>query len=167
HAKTGTFDLIALETLTPGIDHATQVVIATFFLVGFGAKVPMWPLHFWLPDAHSKAPTVGSVLLAGVLLKLGTYGLLRFWYDVVPSGAMSVAPYLGALGVVGIVYGALACLAQTDVKRLIAYSSVGHMGFVVLAVSTMTAQGLAAASFGNVAHGIITGLLFFVVGAVK
>ena len=80
-------------------------MIATFFLVGFGAKVPMWPLHFWLPDAHSKAPTVGSVLLAGVLLKLGTYGLLRFWYDVVPSGALSVAPYLGALGVVGIVYG--------------------------------------------------------------
>jgi NADH-quinone oxidoreductase subunit M len=167
HAKTGTFDLIALERLAPGIDHATQVVIATFFLVGFGAKVPMWPLHFWLPDAHSKAPTVGSVLLAGVLLKLGTYGLLRFWYDVVPSGALSVAPYLGALGVVGIVYGALACLAQTDIKRLIAYSSVGHMGFVLLAVSTMTAQGLAAANFGNVAHGIITGLLFFVVGAVK
>jgi NADH-quinone oxidoreductase subunit M len=167
HAKTGTFDLIALETLAPGIDHATQVVIATFFLVGFGAKVPMWPLHFWLPDAHSKAPTVGSVLLAGVLLKLGTYGLLRFWYDVVPSGAITVAPYLGALAVVGIVYGSLACLAQTDVKRLIAYSSVGHMGFVLLAVSTMTGQGLAAANFANVSHGIITGLLFFVVGAVK
>ncbi len=141
HAKTGTFDLIALETLAPGIDHATQVVIATFFMVGFGAKVPMWPLHFWLPDAHSKAPTVGSVLLAGVLLKLGTYGLLRFWYDVVPAGAVTVAPYLGALAVVGIVYGSLACLAQTDVKRLIAYSSVGHMGFVLLAVSTMTAAG--------------------------
>ena len=90
----------------------------------------MWPLHFWLPDAHSKAPTVGSVLLAGVLLKLGTYGLLRFWYDVVPGGALTVAPYLGAFAVVGIVYGALACLAQTDLKRLIAYSSVGHMGFV-------------------------------------
>jgi NADH-quinone oxidoreductase subunit M len=167
HAKTGTFDLIALERLAPGIDHGTQVVIAVFFMVGFGAKVPMWPLHFWLPDAHSKAPTVGSVLLAGVLLKLGTYGLLRFWYDVVPSGAMSVAPYLGALGVVGIVYGSLACLAQTDVKRLIAYSSVGHMGFVLLAISTMTAQGLAAANFANVSHGVITGLLFFVVGGVK
>ncbi len=167
HIETGTFDLVALRSLAPRIDHATQVVIAVFFLFGFGAKVPMWPLHFWLPDAHSKAPTVGSVLLAGVLLKLGTYGLLRFWYDVVPAGATTVAPYLGALGVVGIVYGALACLAQTDLKRLIAYSSVGHMGFVLLAVSTMTGQGLAAANFANVAHGVITGLLFFVVGAVK
>ncbi len=167
HVKTGTFDVIALRSLAPRIDHSTQVVIAAFFLFGFGAKVPMWPLHFWLPDAHSKAPTVGSVLLAGVLLKLGTYGLLRFWFELVPSGATTVAPYLGALGVVGIVYGALACLAQTDLKRLIAYSSVGHMGFVLLAVSTLTTQGRAAANFANVAHGVITGLLFFVVGAVK
>lgn len=136
-------------------------------MLGFGAKVPMWPLHFWLPDAHSKAPTVGSVLLAGVLLKLGTYGLLRLWAGAVPSGALQVSPYLAALGVVGILYGALACLAQRDLKRLVAYSSIGHMGFVLLAVSTLTRQGVLAANFANVAHALVTGLLFFVVGAVK
>ena len=164
-ADTGTFDIVLLRER--GVATGTGTVVATLLLMGFGAKVPMWPLHFWLPDAHSKAPTVGSVLLAGVLLKLGTYGLLRFWRDVVPDGAVAVAPYLGALGVVGIVYGALACLAQRDLKRLIAYSSIGHMGFVLLAISVLTPQGALAANYGNVAHGVITGLLFFVVGAVK
>jgi NADH-quinone oxidoreductase subunit M len=167
HAAAGTFDIAVLSTVGDQIGHGRQVLIAVLLMIGLGAKVPVWPLHFWLPDAHSKAPTVGSVLLAGVLLKLGTYGLLRFWYDVVPSGAVDVAPYLGAVGVVGIIYGALACLAQDDLKRLIAYSSIGHMGFVVLAVSTLTPQGLAAANFANVAHGAITGLLFFLVGGLK
>lgn len=167
HAETGTFDIERLSEVGSSIPHSRQVLIAALLMVGLGAKVPMWPLHFWLPDAHSKAPTVGSVLLAGVLLKLGTYGLLRFWFDVVPTGAVDVAPYLGGLGVVGIVYGALACLAQTDLKRLIAYSSVGHMGFVLLAISTLTPEGRAAANFANVAHGAVTGLLFFVVGALK
>jgi NADH-quinone oxidoreductase subunit M len=166
-AEVGSFDLVAALELGSGMPHGTQVTVALLLMLGFGAKAPMWPLHFWLPDAHSMAPTVGSVLLAGVLLKLGTYGLLRFWYGVVPSGALDVAPYLGVLGVVGIVYGALACLAQTDLKRLIAYSSIGHMGFVLLAISTMTEQGFLGANFANVAHGLITGLLFFVVGAVK
>ncbi|MBA2559815.1 MAG: NADH-quinone oxidoreductase subunit M, partial [Propionibacteriales bacterium] len=166
-SATGSFDLAVISDRVTRISHGRQVAIAALLMVGFGAKAPIWPLHFWLPDAHSKAPTVGSVLLAGVLLKLGTYGLLRLWYDAVPAGALDVAPYLGALGVVGIVYGALACLAQTDLKRMIAYSSIGHMGFVVLAISTLTPQGLAAANFGNVAHGAITGLLFFLVGALK
>lgn len=166
-AETSSFDLIEIIAARDRIDPDRQVLIAVLLMVGFGAKVPMWPLHFWLPDAHSKAPTVGSVLLAGVLLKLGTYGLLRFWYSTVPDGAIEVAPWMGALGVVGIVYGALACLAQTDLKRLIAYSSVGHMGFVLLAVSTLTPQGAAAANFANVAHGAITGLLFFLVGGMK
>jgi NADH-quinone oxidoreductase subunit M len=107
------------------------------------------------------------VLLACLLLKLGTYGLLRFWYVAVPGGAVEVAPYLGAIGVVGIVYGALACLGQRDLKRLVAYSSIGHMGFVALAISTLTPQGLAAANFANVAHGVVTGLLFFIVGGLK
>jgi NADH-quinone oxidoreductase subunit M len=166
-SATGSFDLTVIAQRTGDIDRRRQVVIAALLMVGLGAKIPIWPLHFWLPDAHSKAPTVGSVLLAGVLLKLGTYGLLRFWYDAVPEGALVVAPYLGALGVVGIVYGALACLSQTDLKRMIAYSSIGHMGFVALAISTMTKQGLAAANFANVAHGAVTGLLFFLVGGLK
>jgi NADH-quinone oxidoreductase subunit M len=166
-AETSSFDLVEVVAARDRIDTDRQVLIAALLVVGFGAKVPMWPLHFWLPDAHSKAPTVGSVLLAGVLLKLGTYGLLRFWYSTVPDGALALAPWLGALGVVGIVYGALACLAQTDLKRLVAYSSVGHMGFVLLAISTLTPQGAAAANFANVAHGAITGLLFFLAGALK
>jgi NADH-quinone oxidoreductase subunit M len=166
-AEVGSFDLVAALEEGPSMGHGTQVTAALLLMLGLGAKAPLWPLHFWLPDAHSQAPTVGSVLLAGVLLKLGTYGLLRFWYGVVPDGALELAPYLGLLGVVGIVYGALACLAQTDLKRLIAYSSIGHMGFVLLAASTMTEQGLLAANFANVAHGLITGLLFFVVGALK
>jgi NADH-quinone oxidoreductase subunit M len=127
----------------------------------------MWPLHTWLPDAHTAAPTVGSVLLAGVLLKMGTYGFVRVALPIVPEGAEEVAPYLGALAVVGIVYGSLACLAQTDLKRLIAFSSVGHMGFVMLGIATLTPVGINAAIFGMVAHGVITGMLFFIVGSIK
>ncbi len=167
HDATGTFDIPTILRLGGRIPHDTQLAVAVLLMLGFGAKVPMWPLHFWLPDAHSKAPTVGSVLLAGVLLKLGTYGLLRFWATAIPDGALQVSPYLAALGVVGILYGALACLAQRDLKRLIAYSSVGHMGFVLFAVSTLTRQGVLAANFANVAHALVTGLLFFVVGAVQ
>jgi NADH-quinone oxidoreductase subunit M len=165
--ETGSFDLTEIIARRGEIGLDKQIVIAVLLMIGLGAKVPMWPLHFWLPDAHSKAPTIGSVLLAGVLLKLGTYGLLRFWYSTVPDGALDVAPWLGALGVVGIVYGSLACLGQRDLKRLIAYSSIGHMGFVLLAISTLTPQGAAAANFANVAHGAITGLLFFLVGGLK
>ena len=166
-AETGTFSVVDLVRRRDEVSSGASLLAAVLLVLGFGAKAPMWPLHFWLPDAHSKAPTVGSVLLAGVLLKLGTYGLLRYWADLVPAGAVSVAPWLGGFGVVGILYGSLACLAQTDLKRLVAYSSIGHMGFVLLAISTLTEQGVRAANFANVAHGVITGLLFFVAGAVR
>lgn len=125
------------------------------------------------PAAHTAAPTVGSVLLAGVLLKMGTYGFVRILLPVTPDGMHTFAPYLGAFAAVGIVYGSLACLAlarkgaKGDLKRLIAYSSVGHMGFVLLGIATMTPTGVNGALFANIGHGLITGLLFFLVGALK
>ncbi|VAW02010.1 NADH-ubiquinone oxidoreductase chain M, partial [hydrothermal vent metagenome] len=124
--------------------------------LGFAVKVPMWPLHTWLPDAHTAAPTIGSVILAAILLKLGTYAFIRIAIPILPQEALRWAPFIGILAVIGIIYGSLACLAQTDVKRLIAYSSVGHMGFVMLGIATMTDIGLNAAIIGMVAHGLIT-----------
>jgi len=135
--------------------------------MGFGIKVPMFPFHTWLPDAHTQAPTVGSVILAAVLLKLGTYGFLRVAIPILPDAAHTWAPWIGLLAVIGIIYGALACLAQTDMKRLIAFSSVSHMGFTMLGIATLTDFGLNAAVMGMVAHGLITGMLFFVAGSVK
>ena len=168
HAQTDTFDLVELaDGAGAGMARGTQVLAALAMLLGLAVKTPMWPLHTWLPDAHTAAPTVGSVLLAGALLKMGTYGMVRVVLPVVPEGAEVLAPYLGALGVVGILYGSFACLAQTDLKRLIAYSSVGHMGFVLLGISTLTAAGINGALYANIAHGLITGLLFFVVGGIK
>ncbi|MQA04124.1 MAG: NADH-quinone oxidoreductase subunit M [Streptosporangiales bacterium] len=156
-----------LENAGGGMSTGLQVLVFLTIAGGLAVKVPMWPLHSWLPDAHTEAPTVGSVLLAGVLLKMGTYGMVRIALPTAPEGAHLVAPFLGAYAVVGIVYAALACLAQRDLKRLIAFSSVGHMGFVLLGISTLSPVGVNAALFGNIAHGIITGLLFFVAGAIK
>ncbi|MDQ4008405.1 MAG: NADH-quinone oxidoreductase subunit M [Actinomycetota bacterium] len=168
YAHTGTFDMVALASRAgAGIPAGSQLVAALAIGLGLAVKSPMWPLHIWLPDAHAKAPTVGSVLLAGVLLKMGTYGFVRIWLPVAPDGARAVAPYLAVLAAVGIVYGALACLAQTDLKRLVAYSSVGHMGFVLLGIATLTPVGVNGALVANIAHGLITGLLFFLVGALK
>jgi NADH-quinone oxidoreductase subunit M len=168
YAQAGTFDLTALAAgQGRAITAGAQLFAAIAIGLGLAVKSPMWPLHTWLPDAHAKAPTVGSVLLAGVLLKMGTYGFVRVWLPVVPDGARVVAPYLAGLATVGIIYGALACLAQRELKRLVAYSSVGHMGFVLLGIATVTPVGVNAALFGNIAHGLITGLLFFVVGAIK
>jgi NADH-quinone oxidoreductase subunit M len=168
YVKTGTLDMVTLAAAQgAGMSHNVQVIAFLALLLGFGVKVPMWPLHTWLPDAHTAAPTVGSVLLAGVLLKMGTYGLVRIAVPVLPIGAREFAPYIGALAVIGIIYGALACLAQPDLKRLIAYSSIGHMGFVLLGIATLTAVGINGALFANVAHGLITGLLFFLAGAIK
>ncbi|MEV7331012.1 NADH-quinone oxidoreductase subunit M [Micromonospora sp. NPDC093244] len=165
-AAAGTADVVAL-TGGGGLSRGTQLAAFTLLALAFAVKSPLWPLHSWLPDAHTQAPTVGSVVLAGVLLKMGTYGLIRVAVGVAPEGARWAAPVLGVLAVAAILVGSLVCLAQTDVKRLIAYSSVGHMGFVLLGVATLTATGIQAALIGNVAHGVITGLLFFLAGAVK
>ncbi|HEU5471873.1 MAG TPA: NADH-quinone oxidoreductase subunit M [Actinophytocola sp.] len=165
YTSTSTLDILEL-TRRGGAGIGATVQVVAFLLVagGLAVKVPVWPLHSWLPDAHTEAPTVGSVLLAGVLLKMGSYGLVRIAVPVLPAGAAEIAPVLGALGVVGIVYAALACLAQRDLKRLIAFSSVGHMGFVLLGIATLTPAGLNGALFANLAHGLITGLLFFLAG---
>jgi len=172
--KSGTFDMVALATDNGrGLTTSVQVTAVLAVGIGLAVKTPMWPLHSWLPDAHTAAPTVGSVLLAGVLLKMGTYGFVRILLPVTPDGMQTFAPYLAAFAVVGIIYGSLACLAlarpgaKGDLKRLIAYSSVGHMGFVLLGIATMTPTGVNGALFANIAHGLITGLLFFLVGAVK
>jgi NADH-quinone oxidoreductase subunit M len=165
-AAAGTGDIVALTADSP-LSRGTQLAAFTLLALGFAVKAPLWPLHTWLPDAHTEAPTVGSVILAGVLLKMGTYGLIRVAVGVAPEGARWAAPVLGSLAVAAIVVGSLVCLAQTELKRLIAYSSVGHMGFVLLGIATLTATGIQAALIGNVAHGIITGLLFFLAGAVK
>ena len=150
-----------------GIDKDVQVWIFAGMFLGFAIKVPMFPFHTWLPDAHTQAPTQGSVILAAILLKLGTYGFVRIALPMLPQGAVEWAPVIGVLAVIGIIYGALGCLAQTDMKRLIAFSSVAHMGFVMLGISTLTSFGINAALFGMVAHGLITGMLFFVAGSVK
>ena len=144
-----------------------QIWIFAGMFIGFAVKVPMFPFHTWLPDAHTQAPTQGSVILAAILLKLGTYGFVRIAIPILPEAAKAWAPYIGGLAVVGIIYGSLGCLAQTDMKRLIAFSSVAHMGFVMLGISTLTSFGMTAAMFGMVAHGLITGMLFFIAGSIK
>ena len=166
--EAGTTDVVALTLAHgDGLDRTVQVLAAALLVGGLAVKVPVWPLHTWLAPAHTAAPTVGSVLLAGVLLKMGTYGLVRVVVPVVPQGFSAVAPYLAVLGVVGILWGGLACLVENDLKRLVAFSSVAHMGFVVLGIASGTPQGLQGALFANIAHGIITGLLFVVAGGLK
>ncbi|MFM8014726.1 MAG: NuoM family protein, partial [Actinomycetota bacterium] len=128
-----------------GIAKNVQVWIFAGMFVGFAVKVPMFPFHTWLPDAHVQAPTAGSVILAGILLKLGTYGLIRFNLDLFPEASRFFAPYLCTLAVIGIIYGALVAMVQTDVKKLVAYSSVSHLGFVVLGIFSMTEEGVQGA----------------------
>jgi NADH-quinone oxidoreductase subunit M len=168
--KTGaqTFSIEELMQLAPKmIGHNAQLWIFGGMALGFAVKVPMFPFHTWLPDAHTQAPTQGSVILAAILLKLGTFGFVRIAIPILPEAAKAFAWLIGLLAVIGIIYGALGCLAQTDMKRLIAFSSVAHMGYVMLGISTLTAAGINAAMFGMVAHGLITGMLFFIAGSVK
>ena len=164
---TRTFDIPALIELAPNFTGTFAFLVFGALFLGFAVKVPMWPFHTWLPDAHTAAPTVGSVLLAAILLKLGSYGFIRISIPILPDMARQWAPAIAILAVIGIIYGSLACLAQTDMKRLIAFSSVGHMGFVMLGIASMTPVGINAAIIGMVAHGVITGLLFFVAGSMS
>ena len=134
------------------------------FALSFAIKVPLFPFHTWLPDAHVEAPTAGSVILAGVLLKMGTYGLVRFAFPLFPLAASYFAPYLAVLAVVGIIYGALVAMVQPDMKKLVAYSSVSHLGFVVLGIAAMNVQGVQGAVYQMLNHGVSTGGLFLIVG---
>lgn len=166
--RTGTGDAVALAYRAGvGMSGPEQTVAAALILLGLAVKAPMFPLHTWLPPAHTVAPTAGSVLLAGVLLKMGTYGMVRFVVPVLPHGIRTLAPWLAALGVAGILWGGLACLVERDLKRLVAMSSVAHMGFVLVGIASLTPVGLQGALFANIAHGLVTGLLFFVVGGLK
>src|SRR5256714_68116 len=166
----GTFDYTALvETMrtTAGvISPRTEFWLFLAFALAFCIKVPLWPLHTWLPDAHTEAPTAGSVILAGVLLKMGTYGLLRFNFGLFPNASRQFAPVMITLAVIGIIYGALVAMVQPDVKRLVAYSSVSHMGFVVLGLFSFTEQGMQGALYQMLNHGVSTGALFLFVGMI-
>ncbi len=156
------FDLLDLYALD--IPAGLQTWLFLAFTVAFAIKVPVFPFHTWLPDAHVQAPTAGSVILAGVMLKMGTYGLLRFSFPLFPEAALQFAPYLAILAVIGIVYGALVAMVQPDMKKLVAYSSVSHLGFVVLGICAMNVNGVQGAVFQMLAHGVSTGGLFLIVG---
>jgi NADH-quinone oxidoreductase subunit M len=161
----GTFSLPDLMA-KGGIPADQQMWLFLAFAAAFAIKVPMWPLHSWLPDAHVEAPTAGSVILAGILLKLGTYGFLRFNLGLFPQAAVQAAPWIAGLAVIGILYGAMVSYAQKDVKKLVAYSSVSHLGFVMLGLFALNSQGIQGGILQMVNHGISTGALFLIVGMI-
>ena len=165
---TGTFDLPAIQlTLQSAAYHLppkTEMLLFLSFFVAFAIKVPLFPLHTWLPDAHVEAPTAGSIILAGVLLKMGTYGMIRFCLPLFPEASHRAAPYVAVLAIIGIIYGALVALVQPNLKKLVAYSSVSHLGFVVLGIFTFHTISMQGAVYQMLAHGISTGALFFLTG---
>jgi len=168
YAKTGSFDFVTIRDAiaagsVPGIVTAAQLLFLGFF-IAFAVKVPLFPVHTWLPDAHVEAPTAGSVLLAGVLLKMGTYGMLRFNLGLFPVQARRNAGWIVVLALIGIIYGALVAMVQPNMKKLIAYSSISHLGFVVLGIFSFTPTGLNGAMFVMLAHGVSTGALFMLAG---
>lgn len=170
--QTNTFNipqmLVRLPDLyaTGAISAGTQMFLFLAFTAAFAIKVPMWPLHSWLPDAHVEAPTAGSVILAGVLLKMGTYGFLRFNIPLFPNAAIEAAPWIALFATIGIIYGAAVSFAQADVKKLVAYSSVSHLGFVMLGLFALNAEGVAGAILQMVNHGLSTGALFLLIGMI-
>ena len=165
---TGTFDLAeiqrALQTGSHVLPAQTELLLFLAFFVAFAIKVPLFPLHTWLPDAHVEAPTAGSVILAGVLLKMGTYGMMRFCLPLFPIASRKAAPYVAVLAIIGIIYGALVAMVQPNLKKLVAYSSVSHLGFVVLGIFSFSVIGMQGAIYQMLAHGISTGALFLLVG---
>ena len=165
YLQTGTFDILAMAE-AGGLDPQFQWWVFAAFFLGFAVKVPIFPLHTWLPDAHVEAPTAASVLLAGILLKMGSYGFLRISLPILPDAARSWSGFIAALAVISIVYGAAVAFAQTDMKKLVAYSSVSHMGFVMLGIASLTPEGLNGAVAVMFSHGVVTGMLFFLVGMV-
>ncbi len=164
YLQTGTLNI--LEMTGAGLDPTFQWWVFAAFFLGFAVKVPVFPLHTWLPDAHVEAPTAASVLLAGVLLKMGSYGFLRISLPILPDAAAEWSTFIAALAAISIVYGAAVAFAQTDMKKLVAYSSVSHMGFVMLGIASMTPEGLNGAVAVMFSHGVVTGMLFFLVGMV-
>src|SRR3954451_2859545 len=162
--QTGSYSFDLLQLYSLSIPSRIQFWFFLAFALAFAIKVPLFPFHTWLPDAHVQAPTAGSVILAGVLLKMGTYGLVRFAFPLFPEAATFFAPVIGVLAVVGIVYGALVAMVQPDMKKLVAYSSVSHLGFVVLGICVMNVQAVQGAVYQMLAHGVSTGGLFLIVG---
>jgi len=163
---TGTVDFSLTPVLSERLAMGSQLLLLGALLIGFGIKIPLVPFHTWLPDAHTQASTPVSVLLAGVLLKLGTYGLLRFCLGMFPEAWALLAPWLAGWAAVSVLYGSLAAIAQRDMKRMVAYSSVGHMGYILLAAAAATPVSLLGAVFQMVSHGLISALLFLLVGIV-
>jgi NADH-quinone oxidoreductase subunit M len=158
------FDLMTLYDKAGALPHQRLLFLA--FFIAFAIKVPLFPFHTWLPDAHVEAPTVGSVILAGVLLKMGTYGILRFCIPLFPEGTVAFTPLISKLAVIGIIYGALVAMVQPDLKKLVAYSSVSHLGFVVLGLFALNSQGMQGGIIQMVNHGLSTGALFLLVGMI-